>query len=194
MKATVDSAEEVRRGEDVLLTVTVHAMSPRTHIYRIPKDKYLQEGSPKAGTTLDLEDLSPLIGEEDARLAYARGVKILASGDNTKRNLLRKLTERGFLREGAEQAVERLVEEGYIREEELLSRQLAIYAKRLWGPKKFLPNLIEKGFSRADVETALARMREEGIYDAEAIKAEILADLPEDDAAARRARLYKHGF
>ena len=194
MKATVDTVEEVRRGEEILLTVTVHAASPRTHIYRIPKEKYLQEGSPEADVTLDLEDLSSLIGEEDVRLAYARGVKILASGDNTKRNLLRKLTERGFLRESAERAVERLAEEGYIREEELLSRQLAIYAKRLWGPKKFLPNLIEKGFSRADVEAALAHARETGIYDAESIKAEILADLPEGDFAQRRARLYKHGF
>ena len=127
-------------------------------------------------------------------MAYTRAVKILASGDNTKRNLIRKLTERGFLRESAERAVERLASEGYIREEEMLLRQLAIYAKRLWGPKKFLPNLIEKGFSRADVEAALLRARAEGVYDADSIRAQILAGLPEEDTAQRRARLYKHGF
>ena len=84
--------------------------------------------------------------------------------------------------------------EGYIREEELLLRQLGIYAKRMWGPKKFIPNLIEKGFVRADIEAALRRARVEGVYDSEAIKAALLADLPTEDSAARRAWLYKHGF
>lgn len=194
MKATIDAVQSVRSGTEILLTVTVHSMPPRTHIYRISADRFSEDGNLDAGETVDFEELAPLIGDEDARLAYARGVKILASGDNTRRNLLRKLTERGFLRESAERAVERLVKEGYIREDELLERQLAIYAKRLWGPKKFLPNLLEKGFSRADIEAALVRAREEGIYDDDSIRAEILAGLPEGDFAQRRARLYKHGF
>ena len=132
--------------------------------------------------------------EEEARRAYSRAVKILAAGDNSCRGLVRKLTARGFSRESAESAVERLVREGYIREEELLLRQLGIYAKRMWGPKKFIPNLIEKGFARADIEAALRRARAEGIYDGEAIKEALLADLPTEDSAARRAWLYKHGF
>lgn len=137
---------------------------------------------------------SALSEEESERRAYARAVKILAAGDNTKRTLVRKLCERGFPRESAEAAVARLTEEGYIREEELLLRQLSIYAKRKWGPKKFLPNLIDKGFSRADIEAALRLAREEGIYDAEAIKETLLSELPTEDASARRAWLYKHGF
>lgn len=141
------------------------------------------------------EKISSDLSEEDiARRAYARAVKILAAGDNTKRNLLRKLCERGFPRESAEAAVTRLVAEGYIREEELLLRQLSIYAKRKWGPKKFMPNLIDKGFVRADIEAALRRAREEDIYDPEKIKAELIAELPSEDTAARRAWLYKHGF
>ena len=194
MKATIDAVQAVRSGEELLLTVTVHAMSPRTHLYRVTKEEYAEAGSPAAGDTLALEELASLLGDEDARLAYTRAVKILAAGDNTKRNLVRKLTERGFLRDSAERAVARLESEGYIREAELLERQLAIYAKRLWGPKKFMPNLIEKGFARADVITALEKAKASGVYDTEAIKAEILADLPEGDTAARRARLYKHGF
>lgn len=194
MKATIDAVQPIRRGEEILLTVTVHAMSPRTHTYRVKADAYSEAGSPEAGMSLALDELAPLLGEEDARLAYSRAVKILASGDNTRRALLRKLTERGFLREGAEAAVVRLCAEGYIREEELLLRQLGIYAKRLWGPKKFLPNLLEKGFSRSDVERALADAKEMGIYDADTVKRELLAALPTEDPAQRRAWLYKHGF
>lgn len=194
MKATIDAVQAVRSGEEILLTVTVHAPASRTHVYRVTKEQYAEAGSPSMGEIFALEELAPLLGDEDDHLAYARAVKILAAGDNTKRNLTRKLTERGFLRESAERAVARLESEGYIREAELLERQLGIYAKRLWGPKKFLPNLIEKGFSRADVITALEKAKASGLYDTEAIKAEILADLPEGDTAARRARLYKHGF
>lgn len=143
-------------------------------------------------TVEEREELSS--AEEEARRAYSRAVKILAAGDNTSRALVRKLTARGFSRESAEAAAERLVREGYIREEELLLRQLGIYAKRMWGPKKFIPNLIEKGFARADIEAALRRARAEGVYDSEAIKESLLADLPTEDSAARRAWLYKHGF
>ena len=81
-----------------------------------------------------------------------------------------------------------------VDEEEMLLRQLAIYAKRLWGPKRFLPALLAKGFSRDAIRTALLRAEAEGIYDSDAIKERLLADLGDDDPAARRAWLYKHGF
>ena len=157
MKARVERVETVRRETEVLLTLTLTSCAPRTHTYRVSVEDYAQAGSPSAGDELGEAALHPLIGEEDTRLAYSRAVKILASGDNTKRALFRKLCERGFLRESAECAVLRLEKDGYIREEELLLRQLGIYAKRLWGPKKFMPSLVEKGFSREDIARALVR-------------------------------------
>ena len=194
MKARVERVQAVRSDTEILLTLTVSACAPRTHTYRVPKEKYVQAGSPEEGEELASDLLVPLIGEEDARLAYSRAVKILASGDNTRRALLRKLCERGFLRESAALAVARLEKDGYIREEELLLRQLGIYAKRLWGPKKFMPSLIEKGFDREEIEKALALARREGIYDLETVKAQLLDQLPTEDTLQRRAWLYKHGF
>ena len=155
---------------------------------------YLQAESPAEGDVLEGETLELLTSEEDARLAYTRAVKILAAGDNTRAALCRKLRERGFSKTTAEAAVNRLSEEGVLCEEELLSRQLEIYAKRKWGPKKILPTLLGKGFSRDDIMTAIARARDEGVYDPDAIKEALLAELPSTDAAARRAWLYKHGF
>lgn len=194
MTAKVERIEAVRRETEVLLTLTLSACAPRTHTYRVSMEAYLQAGSPSAGDTLAEDALLPLIGEEDARLAYSRAVKILASGDNTKRALFRKLCERGFLRESAEAAVARLEKDGYIREEELLLRQLGIYAKRLWGPKKFMPALLEKGFARGDIERALALAKGEGIYDPDAVKEALFDALPTADPLQRRAWLYKHGF
>ena len=194
MKAVIEKVQAVRGGTEFLLTLTVTSLLSRTHTYRVTAEKYSLAGCPEAGDPLDGDALMLLTKEEDARLAYARAVKILAAGDNTRRTLIRKLTERGFSGESAEGAVERLVKDGYIREEELLLRQLAIYAKRMWGPKKFSPTLIEKGFSRADIEAALIRAADEGIYDALAVKKRLLDELPTADPAARRAWLYKHGF
>lgn len=194
MKAVIEKVQAVRGGAEFLLTLTVTALSSRTHTYRVTAEKYSLAGCPAAGDLLDGDALTALTQDEDTRLAYARAVKILAAGDNTRRTLVRKLTERGFSRESAEGAVERLVSDGYVREEELLLRQLGVYAKRMWGPKRFYPNLIEKGFSRADIESALIRARDEGVYDADAVKKQLLDELPTSDPAARRAWLYKHGF
>lgn len=184
----------VRSGSERILTLTFHSPSPRTQTYRVTEEDYLLAGSPEEGETLDEDTLLPLIGEEDVTFAYRRALRILSSGDNTCANLLRKLRERGFLSDSAKAAVDRLTSEGYIREEELLLRQLEIYAKRLWGPRRFLPSLLEKGFSRASIESALRKAEQMGIYDKEEVKARLLDALATDDPSARRAWLYKHGF
>lgn len=194
MKVTLDRMLSVRGGAELLLTLTYHAPSPRTHTYRVSAEEYQRAGTLSEGETYDASELAPLTEREDVREAYKRATKILASGDNTRIQLSRKLCERGFPAACAKQAVARLAEEGYIREDELLLRQLAIYEKRLWGPRKFMPSLLEKGFSRGDIEDALRIAKETGVYDAERIKEALLASLPSDDVSARRAWLYKHGF
>ena len=194
MKVTLDRVMAVRSGAELLLTFTYHAPTPRTHTYRVSAEAYQTAGAPSEGETYDASEVMPLTEEEDAREAYKRAAKILASGDNTRMQLSRKLCERGFPAACAKQAVARLAEEGYIREDELLLRQLEIYAKRLWGPRKFMPSLLEKGFSHTDIQDALRVAKDTGVYDAERIKETLLASLPSADVSARRAWLYKHGF
>ena len=194
MKATVEKALPVRSGADVLLTLRFISLAPRTQSYRVSAEAYAEAGQPKEGDVLEGEVLVALTLAEDTRLAYARAVKILAAGDNTRAALLRKLKERGFSAPSAEAAVARLCAEGYLSEEEMLLRQLAIYAKRMWGPRRFLPALMAKGFARETIREALLRAEDEGIYDSEAIKARLLSELADEDPAARRAWLYQHGF
>ena len=194
MKATVEKVLPVRRGEDVLLTLRFTAAAPRTQSYRVSAEAYAEAGSPGEGETLEGDVLVSLTLAEDTRLAYARAVKILAAGDNTRAALLRKLRERGFSAPSAEAAVARLASEGYLPEEEMLLRQLAVYAKRMWGPRRFLPALLEKGFTRDAIREALVRAEAEGVYDADAVKERLLSELASEDPAARRAWLYKHGF
>lgn len=194
MKVKVDKVLLVRGGAEVLLTLRFEALSPRVHTYRVKSAVYEAAGSPMEGDVLAGDALSLLTADEDRRLAYARAARILSVADNTRASLLRKLRERGFSAESAEAAVARLVSEGYIKEEDMLLRQLAICAKRLWGPKKVIPTLLRKGFSRADIEMALRKARDEGIYDAEAIREALLCEVSDEDAEAQRAHLYRHGF
>lgn len=194
MRATLQKLTPVRAGAEMLLTLCFMGAVPRTHTYRVMREVYEAAGAPAEGDVLSGEVLALLTEEEDARLAYGRAVKILAAGDNTRTALIRKLTERGFSRASAERAVDRLCDEGYIKEEEMLLRQLAIYAKRLWGPKKILPTLMQKGFTRDAIRGAMERAKEDGVYDTEAVRAALLAALPSDDENAKRAWLYKHGF
>ena len=177
-----------------LVTLRVLGLAERVHTYRVTEEEYCEAGSPDEGDEVTDEAFAALTEREDARLAYERALKILASGDNTAAALLRKLRERGFSHAVSQAAVERALANGYIKEEEMLLRQLSLYAKRLWGPRKFLPALLQKGFSREAVETALRRAAENGIYDKEAVKQALLDEYHPATSAETKALLYKFGF
>ena len=194
MRATVEKVTAARGKSGLLVTLRIQGSVPRVHTYPVTEAEYDEAGRPAEGDELSEEALVALTEREDTRLAYERALKILAAGDNTAAALLRKLRERGFSSAVSHAAVARAEENGYIKEEEMLLRQLAIYAKRLWGPRKFLPALLQKGFSRARIEDALRRAAEEGVYDKEAVKDALLAEYRPTTPAETKALLYKNGF
>jgi len=166
----------------------------KTLVYRVREDEYCAAGAPVAGDELFDEEYKALTARERTKKAYERAVKILASGDNTRRALKRKLVERGFDAEAAENAVARLCEEGYLREDEMLLRQFAVFEKRLWGPGKFMPALLAKGFSRDRIDEAMRKADEENIYRIEDVKEKLLERFAPKDHAEKRALFYKYGF
>lgn len=166
----------------------------REETLRVSEEAYRAAGAPMTGDTLYEEELRLLTHQRDCKRAYERAVKILGAGDNTARTLQRKLRERGFSEEASAYAVSRLTEEGYLKENEMLLRQLAIFAKRMWGKGKFLPALLAKGFSREEIEAALLQAEEEGVYRACEVKEALLTRYAPKDEAERRALLYKNGF
>ena len=194
MKATVERVVAARSAEGFLVTLRICGATERVHTYRVTTAEYEEAGAPAAGDEIEDEHLFALTEREDVRLAYERALKILAAGDNTAVSLLRKLKERGFSAAVSEAAVARAEEHGYIKEGEMLLRQLAIYAKRLWGPRKFLPALLQKGFSRERIEDALRRAAEEGVYDKETIRQALLDEYAPKNTAEAKALLYKYGF
>ena len=184
MKATVERIRREKNGSTCFLTLKIQAPRPRTHAYRVHAALYEEVGCPDVGDVLEGEALALLTEEEDRTLAVKRAVEILAYGDTSAAALLRKLRERGFSAEAAGHAVSLMTEKGYIREEELLLRQIALYGKKGWGPRRILPALLRKGFPRASVVEAFSRAKSEGLYDAEAIKAALADGLSEEAAHA----------
>ena len=194
MRATVEKVTAVRRGTDFLVTLRMGRLKERVHTYRVTEAEYREAGAPAEGELLEGDALLVLTEREDTRLAYERALKILAAGDNTAAALTRKLRERGFSDAVSRSAVARAEKEGYIREEDMLLRQLGIYAKRLWGPRKFIPALLQKGFSRERIEAALRRAEAEGVYSKDAVKQSLLESFSPQNQAECKALLYKYGF
>lgn len=88
--------------------------------------------------------------------AVKKGISILSFGDNTKKELCRKIISKGFSREAAEYACDYLEEKGYINEEEsarLLVSDMA--EKKLYGPKRISRALYEKGFDREVIASVM---------------------------------------
>lgn len=190
-KATVERVT-ISHADGILI---VHIKrGEKTQVYRVREEEYIEAGEPREGDELDSDALSALTLRTDSKRAYERALKILASGDNTRAALKRKLRERGFGEAESEYAVERVCEDGYIKEEEMLLRQFAVFAKRMWGPTKLIPSLLSKGFSRETIEQAAKKAAKEKIYQADAVKEALLEKFEPRDDAERRALLYKYGF
>ena len=195
MKATVLRVSRSHVGDTYILTLSIPSVSgDREQSYRISAERYAEAGFPEPDDILEGDALYELIRDEEEKRAYERAVRILASGDNTRLALLRKLCERGFDKRAAEAAVEKLALGGYLREEDMLLRQFAVFKKRLWGPRKYMPLLLSKGFSRELIDRVRARARAEEVYDEESVKEELFERFSPNGTAEQRALLYKYGF
>ena len=191
MRATVERVRRDKNGGTYFLTLKIRAPRPRTHTYRVSASLYAEAGCPAEGETLEGDTLSLLTEGEERALAVKRAVEILAYGDESCAALTRKLRERGFSPEAAAHAVSLMKEKGYIREEALLLRQISLYGKKKWGPKRILLALLRKGFPCESIRDALAQAKREGLYDDTAIRAALTEGLSEEDA---RILLKKQGF
>jgi SOS response regulatory protein OraA/RecX len=195
MSITVKTVRQSRANGEWLVSVcTETRVGERTHTYRVCQEEYEAAGEPREGDSLDEAAFRALSEREDTHRAYERALKILAAGDNTARMLEKKLRERGFSEGQAREATRRVVTAGYLKEEEMLMRQFAVFAKRLWGRGKYLPALISKGFSREMIEKVTLRAEDEGVYSADAVKKALLERFSPEGYAETKALLYKHGF
>ena len=91
------------------------------------------------------EELAFLTDEVNSRRAFLKACDLLAFRDHSSRELLTKLRQKGY-GEGAEQAVEKLMEEGYV-DDERFARAYAAELVRVkhFGRRRIVTELLKKG-------------------------------------------------
>ena len=98
------------------------------------------------------EELAFLTDEVNSRRAFLKACDLLSFRDHSSRELLTKLRQKGY-GEGAEQAVEKLMEEGYV-DDERFARAYAAELVRVkhFGRRRIVTELLKKG-----IDPSLAR-------------------------------------
>lgn len=132
--------------------------------------------------------------------AYRTAIRILLSGQCSKKRLYDKLRARSFSHEASLFASQKALDGGYIDEKWQIESYLKeLVGKKLYGRRKILPYLLARGYSAAKINEALDENYSES--DFARVKAAFLQKKfgrikPEthEEAEEFRKALYKQGF
>jgi SOS response regulatory protein OraA/RecX len=161
----------------------------------VSEAEYASLGSPIAGDALDGAAEEALIALDARHRARSAAFRILSFGDNNRATLARKLRARGVAPALAEEVCAEMAERGYIREDDLLRREVMAAAKKLWGPRRIADALAAKGYARDAVTATVDALVAEGELDFSEVRRRLIErrgggkDMP-----ALRALLYRYGF
>ena len=161
----------------------------------VSEAEYISLGAPVKGETLDGERLEAALAMDARHRARSAAFRILSFGDNNRRALVRKLRARGIDPALCASVAEEMVALGYIREDDLLRREVLASAKKLWGPRRIADALAAKGYPREEVCACIEALVEAGELDFAAIRHALVEKRGAGrDAMAMRAMLYRYGF
>ena len=161
----------------------------------ISEAEYASLGSPAVGDILDGAEEEALLAMDARHRARAAAFRLLSFGDNNRAALVRKLRIRGVSAALAEEVADEMAARGYIREDDLLRREVLASAKKLWGPRRIADALTAKGYPREDVLACIQALAEAGELDFSAVRRALIKKRAAGrDAAATRALLYRYGF
>ena len=95
------------------------------------------------------EELAFLTDEVNSRRAFLKACDLLSLRDHSSRELLTKLRQKGY-GEGAEEAVEKLTEEGYVDDERFARAYAAELVRvRHYGKRRIVTELLKKGIDQS---------------------------------------------
>ena len=161
----------------------------------ISEAEYISLGAPVRGEVLDGEREERLLAMDARHRARSAAFRILSYGDNNRPALVRKLRARGIAPALCETVAEEMVALGYIREGDLLRREVLASARKLWGPRRIADALAAKGYPREEVCACIEALVEAGELDFAAIRHALVEKRGAGrDTMALRAMLYRYGF
>ena len=196
------------------LTITVRSLRAQNDGAEVLVQVLLESGEHREQKSLPLTmeqycDLKPARGiiseetyerlEEASQLcgALRSGENLLSYGANSVQMLARKLVQRGFSREIAMAAAQRLQEMGLIDEERDLRREIEKCTRKLWGSRRISAHLWSRGFSTESLSD-LSDLLDEIDFKANcaALIRKKYGEIPTDPAEMRRmtASLSRYGY
>ncbi len=151
------------------------------------------------GDEVDPEEYVGFMASRQMNEAYEYALTLLDKSDKTAAEIVRRLTERGFVRPCAEAVAERLAGNGLLDDKRYARRLAENNAGRPVGVYAVQRKLRARGISEADAEDAMALFDEDQQRDAARQAAQSLArkyrDLPRREARAKLSQaLARRGF
>lgn len=146
---------------------------------------------------IDRETFETLERADSILGATRCGERLLAYAAQTERTLARKLEQRGYGREEAALAVERLSASGLIDEEREVEREVERCLSKLWGARRIREQLYARGYGKAALSRLPDLLAEVDLTaNCEALIRRRYGGAPEDRDAERRllAALYRYGY
>lgn len=154
---TVRSLHAQNDGAEIALRILLENGEHREEKRLILTTEQYYEIKPTRGVIS--EELYERI-EDAAQLCMAirAGENLLSYGSNSVQQLTQKLMRRGYLRDVAAQAAQKLEQMGLIDEQNDLRREMEKCLRKLWGAKRIQAHLWSRGFgsdAMADLPTLL---------------------------------------
>ena len=108
---------------------------------------------------IDEEELTELLCAVSFRRAYNKGLDFLSRRPYGTKELVKKLCEKGYEKEAAQAACERLTELGLLNDEEY-ARILAneLFERKNYSTKRILQELVFRGIDREIAQNAVAAL------------------------------------
>ncbi len=160
-------------------------------------DEYTKLNLSKGECTRETYEI--LCAEAKIYSAYKRGLYILGFGACSRKALITKLVTKGFGRESATLAVERIAEKGFIDDTASAIREAEICVSKLWGEMRIRASLLQKGYEKQQIDAALFALEDAGVDFGENCKELIkrrYTTLPTDRAQAQKliAAITRYGY
>lgn len=165
--------------------------------FTVSEAEYSAAGAPLVGDNLSRDDFDILERADKRYRATVKALNILSYGDNSEKNLKRKLLFADFPADVADEVVRDMVSRGYVNSERQI-RKLVISEVKLHcsGPMKIIPKLVAKGYSKSDVSRLIEELRDEGEIDFEEAKRRLLESKlsPTAGEEEKKKLLHKNGY
>lgn len=147
-----------------------------------------------SGRDLDHDALNRLQSQSGRALAREKALQLISQRQMSRRELGKKLKEKGFDPETADYCVDWVTERGLLNEESYAAAIVRYYAAKGYGESRVRQELQRRGLSRELWEDALAAMPEDTAKIDRFIAQRLTASDDRDAVRKLTAALFRRGF